>query len=139
MQSIITPLFCENDLLIPVHLRVNVSAQRGYSGNFLTFLHPLIYCDFYILWYMICLKSHIEIKNIFLCHAIVCHFLINDTDERGSKNAILQSDVLFEWPLIKFLDRLMLPIYICLLKVKNIEQMRARWVGNILNLITILW
>ena len=80
MQSIITLLFCENDLLIPVHLCVNVSAQIGYSGNFLTFLHPLIYCDFYILWYVICLKSHIEIKSIFLCHAIVWHFLINDTD-----------------------------------------------------------
>ena len=70
---------------------------------------------------------------------MVCYFLANDTDERGSKNAILQSDVLFEWPLIKFLVRLMLPIYICLLKIKNIEQMRARWVGNILNLIAILW
>ena len=82
-------------------------------------------------------KLYID-KNVFLCHAIVCHFLINDTDERESKNAILQSDVLFEWLLIRFLDRLMLPIYICLLKVRNIEQMRVHLVGNILNLITTL-
>ena len=51
-------------------------------------IHPLI-CD-------ILKKPYIDKKNIFLCHAMVCHFLINDTDERGSKNAILQSDVLFE-------------------------------------------
>ena len=51
-NSIITPLFCENDLLIPVHLCEKVSAHIGYGGNFVTstsldimwFLHPLI-CD----------------------------------------------------------------------------------------------
>ena len=31
-------------MLIPVHLCEKVSAHIDYSGNFLTFLHPLI-CD----------------------------------------------------------------------------------------------
>ena len=122
MESIITPLFCEIDLLILVHLCVNVSAKIGYSGNFWTFLHPLIYCDFYILWYVICLKSHIEIKNIFLCHAIVCHFLINDTDV--VKKFYFGKWHPF-WMIPNKIPRLMLPSYICLLKVANIEQMSA--------------
>ena len=32
----------KNDLLIHVHLSEKVSAPVGYSGNFLTFLQPLI-------------------------------------------------------------------------------------------------
>ena len=61
-----------------MHLCANVSKQIGYSDNFLTFRHPLI-CDMP--------KKLYRDKK---------HFLRNDTDERGSKIAILQSEVLFE-------------------------------------------
>ena len=52
-------------------------------------IHPLI-CD-------ILKKPYIDKKKTFFCGMPwFVIFLINDTDERGSKNTILQSDVLFE-------------------------------------------
>ena len=138
MESIITPLFCEIDLLILVHLCVNVSAKIGYSGNFLTFLHPLIYCDFYILWYVIYLKSHIEIKNIF---SVSYHSLpfFNKWHRWTVVKKFYFGKWNTFWMIPNKIPRLMLPIYICLLKVANIEQMSAHRVGSISNLITIFW
>ena len=61
------------------------------------------------------------------------------------KKCYFTSDVLFEWPLIRFLYRLMLSIYICLRKVRNIvKPLCWHWatecplVGNFLTLIKIL-
>ena len=97
----------------------------------------------WFLYFLICdmLKQPFIEKNRLLLSITVCrHILVNDTrgrevGEKMSRCAIegmgIKKILFYEWRTFwitrnKFLDRLMLPVYICLLKVRNTVNSHSR-------------
>lgn len=97
----------------------------------------------WFLYFLIChmLKQPCIEKNRLLLSITVCrHILVNDTrgrevGEKMSRCAIegmgIKKILFYEWRTFwitgnKFLDRLMLPVYICLLKVRNTVKSHSR-------------